>query len=196
MEDKFVTFSHFNDDVTGAIDAVDAIKIMVGNQSKPITPKTLDKSIEKLLNERLGDEYTAYYFYKNAANWCAGANYIKAAAFFAGEAAAELEHAQGLQDYLTQWNLLPQIPQVETQAQLGGLVDIINKAYVMEYGLFEKYSCDQQDCVKDAATFNFLQTYVNYQNAEVAEYSDLLNALVLIDCSNKLDLLTFEQTYF
>lgn len=196
MDDKFLTFNHFDNEDNGQIDTIEAITVMVGTQNKPINPKTLDKNVEKLLNERLGDEYTAYYFYKNAANWCAGANYKKAAEFFAGEAAAELEHAQGIQDYLTQWNLLPEIPKVETGARLGGLVDIINKAYLMEYGLFEKYSSDQQDCMKDAATFNFLQNYVNYQVAEVAEYSDLLNALVLIDCNNKLDLLTFEQTYF
>ena len=45
-------------------------------------PNTLDKNIEKTLNERLGDEYTAYYFYRNAANWCKNMNYKKAYSFF------------------------------------------------------------------------------------------------------------------
>jgi ferritin len=46
------------------------------------------------------------------------------------------------------------------------------------------------------ATFNFIQKYVDIQNDEVSEYSDFLNALVLIDTNNKLDVLYFEQTYF
>ena len=164
---------------------------------QPITPKTLTPEIEKLLNERLGDEYSAYYFYRNAANWCKNTNYKKAAAFFDSEANAELGHAQGLQDYLTQWNLIPAIPQVPTMAKFAGLVDIINQAYDIEFNLLEKYS-DAQKMLFDLhpASFNFIQQYVDYQNKEVEEYSDLLNAAVLIDVTNKFEVLYFEQTYF
>ena len=42
------------------------------------------------LTDRLKDEYTAHYFYRNAANWCKGVNYKKAAEFFNSEAEAEL----------------------------------------------------------------------------------------------------------
>ena len=162
-----------------------------------LKPKTLSSEIESTLNERLGDEYTAYFFYKNAANWCRGVNYKKAAAFFDGEAAAELTHAQGLQDYLTQWNIMPQIPGVPTSLQFNSLQDIIVKAYNLEYDLLQKYSGDQQELLSmHPATFNFIQAYVNYQTNEVAEYSDLLNALELIDVNNRLDVLYFENQYF
>jgi ferritin len=77
------------------------------------------------------------------------------------------------------------------------LVDIINKAYTMEYGLFEKYSAGQIEFDKShAATFNFLQGYVNIQNESIAEYSDLLNALQLINTDNKFEILYFENEYF
>jgi hypothetical protein len=46
------------------------------------------------------------------------------------------------------------------------------------------------------ATHNFIQGMVDIQNQTVAEYSDLLNALYLVNVNNKLDLLYFEQTYF
>jgi ferritin len=46
------------------------------------------------------------------------------------------------------------------------------------------------------ATFNFLQKYVTMQNESVAEFSDLLNALELIDINNRLDVLFFETKYF
>ena len=58
-----------------------------------IKPKTLPEEVIGLLNERIGDEYKAYFFYRNAANWCKDANYNKAAEFFNGEAANEFKAA-------------------------------------------------------------------------------------------------------
>ena len=165
--------------------------------SKEIMPNTLPSEIESTLNARLGDEYTAYFFYRNAANWCKNVNYPKAAAFFDGEAAAELTHAQGIQDYLTQWNLIPAIPPAPTQVPFLSLIDVINKAYQLEYDLLLKYSGDQKKFFDvHPATFNFIQKYVDYQNAEVAEYSDYLNALNLINTESRLDILFFEDKYF
>lgn len=161
------------------------------------TPKKLSDNIITMFNERIGDEYTAHYFYTNAANWCKDKNYKKAAAFFQAEAQSELEHAKGLQDYLTQWNVLPTLPQVPTNQAFETLVDIINKAYGIEFNLLGKYSKDQQSLLSvHSATFNFIQKYVDIQNESVAEYSDLLNALKLVDWTNKFEVLYFEQTYF
>jgi len=165
--------------------------------TQPITPKGLPAEIVSMLNTRLGDEYTAYYFYRNAANWCANANYKKATAFFEKEAAGELGHAQGLQDYLTQWNHIPAIPQVPTQVTFTSLVDIVNQAYDIEYNLLMKYAENEKTLsTVDPATFNFIQKYVDYQVDEVKEYSDLLNAAVLVNTANKFEVLYFEQTYF
>ena len=166
-------------------------------ESGLVTPVSLTDDIVSIFNERIGDEYTAHYFYRNAANWCRNANYKKATAFFDGEANSELEHAQGLQDYLTQWNLIPSIPSAPSNQSFTSLVDIINKAYNLEYGLFMKYSKDQQALLGvHPATFNFIQKYVDIQNDSVAEYSDLLNALLLVNIENKLDVLIFEDKYF
>lgn len=160
-------------------------------------PKKLSDDIVEILDARIGDEYTAHYFYRNAANWCKNANYNKAADFFNAEASSELEHAQGLQDYLIQWNLLPAIPQAPTRTDFTGLIEIIEKAYELEYGLLEKYSGDQKSFFNEhPATFNFIQKYVDIQNDSVGEYSDLLNAVQLINPENKLDVLFFEKNYF
>ena len=43
----------------------------------PITPNSLPEEIINMFNERLGDEYAAHYFYRNAANWCKNINYKK-----------------------------------------------------------------------------------------------------------------------
>lgn len=166
-------------------------------ESGLVSPSMLPANIADTFNERIGDEYTAHYFYRNAANWCRNANYKKAAAFFEAEANSELDHAKGLQDYLTQWNLIPAIPAAPSNQKFEGLVDIINKAYKLEFELFNKYSKDQQAIFAEhPATFNFIQKYVDIQNDAVAEYSDLLNALQLVDIEKKLDVLIFEDKYF
>ena len=48
----------------------------------------------------------------------------------------------------------------------------------------------------DLTTFDFLQEFRKIQNESVAEYSDLLNALNLINVNNKFEILYFENNYF
>jgi ferritin len=161
------------------------------------TPKTLSDSTVKILTARLGDEYTAHYFYRNATNWCAGIGYLKAAAFFAQEAENELDHAKGLQKYLVDWNVMPLLPSIKPNVTFSDLIDIINKAYALEYALFEAYNADSKELfTADLATFDFLTTYRTGQTQSVIEYSDLLNAAELVDINNKFEILYFEQTYF
>jgi len=163
----------------------------------PMSPKTLDPSIVAGLEARLKDEYTAHLIYKNAANWCKNVNYKHAAAFFEAEAADELTHAQKLQDYLTQWNVLPQIPVSTVPNTFTSLVDCINASYTFEYSLLQSYS-DLQNALDGPhpATYNFVQQFVDIQNESVGVFSDLLNGLMLVDVTNRLDLLVFEQEYF
>jgi len=161
------------------------------------TPKTLADASVKILTDRLGDEYTAHYFYRNATNWCAGIGYLKAAAFFAQEAENELDHAKGLQKYLVDWNVMPLLPSIRPNVTFSDLIDIINKAYALEYALFESYNRDSKQLFDtDLTTFDFLTSYRTGQTESVIEYSDLLNAAELVNTDNKFEILYFEQTYF
>jgi ferritin len=160
-------------------------------------PKTLADATVKILTDRLGDEYTAHYFYRNATNWCAGIGYLKAAAFFEQEAKNELKHAKGLQKYLVDWNVMPLLPSIKPNITFSDLIDIINKAYALEYSLFESYNKNSSELfATDLTTFDFLTTYRTGQTESVIEYSDLLNALMLVDHNDKFQVLYFEQTYF
>jgi ferritin len=170
---------------------------IVSKQNDILNPKSLPEPIVKMLNDRLADEYAAHYLYRNAANWCAGVNYKKAAAFFAAEASAELEHAEKLQKYLVDWNNSPILPAIKFSGKFNSLIDIVNKAYAIEFKLGEEYQKNATDVFSDhLMTFNFLQEFVDIQRESIAEYSDLLNAAQLIDVSSKLDLLHFEERYF
>jgi ferritin len=165
---------------------------------KILNPVKLDESVVSILTNRIKDEYIAHYFYRNAANWCLDANYKKAAKFFEEEANNELEHAKMLQDYITSWNVIPTIPAVDPKtASFNNLVEIINGGYKLEYNLLVDYNDSSSKLFNiDLTTFDFLQQFRVIQKDSVAEYSDLLNALNLIDVNNKFELLYFENTYF
>jgi ferritin len=162
-----------------------------------LKPQTLSGDVVTLLTERLGDEYTAHYFYRNASNWCEEKGYLKAAAFFEKEAKDELKHAQKVQKYLVDWNIVPTIPAVNMQPAFNSLVDIVNKAYQLEYNLFLQYNANSAEIFPgDIATFDFLQELRIGQTQSVAEYATLLNGAELVDISNKLDVLYYENQYF
>jgi ferritin len=188
------TFKHFKGNTNEGFE-VESVEI---TSAPAVTqPKTLAPDIVEAIEKRIAGEYVAHYTYRNAANWCKNANYKKAAAFFETEASYELEHAKMLQDYLTQWNVIPKMIPVDSNICFTSLVHIIDEAYDVEYNLLKHYSAMQHAlCEAHPATFNFIQKFVDIQNESVAEYSDLLNALCLINIENKLDLLYFEQTYF
>jgi hypothetical protein len=173
---------HWDDAPTMDMDAVEVVAVPVASHTAgtPITPKTLDGSIVSAMEARLKDEYTAHLIYKNAANWCKNVGYVKAAAFFEAEAADELTHAQKLQDYMIQWNVLPQIPVATIPNTNKSLIDCINRAYTFEYNLLQSYSQIQLEVEgMHPATFNFIQEFVDIQNHSDGVFSDLLNAIVL-----------------
>jgi ferritin len=174
-----------------------ATNIKALTMAKALNPKELNPASVKIINDRLVDEYTAHFFYRIASNWCKGVGYNNAAAFFEKEAANELGHAEKLQQYLVDWNINPTMPAVKPSINFTGLIDIVNKAYALEYDLFTKYNADSVDIMqKDITTFDFLQKFRKIQFESITEFSDLLNAAQLIDPTNLLDILHFEEIYF
>lgn len=165
---------------------------------KILTPIKLNETIVTLLTDRIRDEYTAHYYYRNAANWCKDANYVKAAAFFEAEAVNELEHAKMLQDYMISWNVVPMIPSTTPDStKFDNLIEIVNSGYKLEYNLLVDYNdISSKLFTIDLTTFDFLQQFRKIQNESVAEYSDLLNAANLINVNNKFEVLYFENKYF
>ena len=166
-------------------------------ETEEVNLYTLSDKTINILNNRIRDEYKAHYYYRAAANWCDDLNYKKAAAFFTNEANNELEHAEGIQKYMTGFNVLPNIQKTETKFEFYNLPDIIYRAYELELSLMKSYNKDSQSVfVDDITTFDFLTKYRDIQKESVVEYNDLINALELIDKNDKFQVLYFEQTYF
>jgi len=166
------------------------------SSGEPKIYKLSDKVV-KLLTERIKDEYTAHYYYRAATNWCNDMNYKKAASFFEKESSSELEHADSIQKYLTDFNIIPNIPSVKPSHTFTSLVDIINGAYEMELSLMKAYNQNSHEVfVDDITTFDFLKKFRKIQKEAVVEYNDLINGYNLIDKTDKFQILYFEQTYF
>jgi len=172
------------------------------DENKPKSSKEpklykLSDKVVKILTERIKDEYTAHYYYRDAANWCNDMNYKKAAQFFENESKDELEHAETLQKYMTDFNIIPNIPVAKTHHTFENLEDIIHGAYQMELGLMKEYNKDSQDVFSDdITTFDVLTKFRKIQKGAVVEYNDLINGLHLVDTNDKFQVLYFEQTYF
>ena len=164
-----------------------------------MTPEKLSKDISNLLNEKINSEYTAHYYYRQVANYCENVGFLKAAEYFNNEAGEELKHAEGLQKYLTDWNVQPVLMPIEPPQKVIGLVDAIEKAYKMEYDLYEGYEDISMDILmskKDPCTWDFLQQYRTIQRLAVAEYSTFLNQLETIDQTDKNWVYEFEKRAF
>lgn len=163
-------------------------------------PVKLNAKIVSILEERLADEYTAHYFYQDAANYLQGIGYFSAAEYFTKESNDELSHARGIQKFLVDWNVHPQLPQIDaSDNNFDGLIDVIEKAYEIEFQLYQNYDKDSNTILIDmgnACVFDFLQTYRNIQTASVAEYSDFLNLAQGVDVESKFEMLMLQEQLF
>lgn len=164
-----------------------------------IKPEKLSPEVVGLLLPRLKDEFTAYYFYRSASNWCKNVGFFKAAQFFAKESDDELTHAKKLEDYMIDWNVIPELPTiVKPEITFKTLPEIIEKAYKLEYNLYEEYEDTSAKIFKtgDLCVFDFLQFFRVKQKESVAEYSDKLNVLEGVNIANKFELLMLEENLF
>jgi ferritin len=163
-----------------------------------MTPKKLPVEIVNLLNERINDEYGHHYFYRQVANFCENVGFMKAAKYFHDESHEEVEHAEMLQKYLTDWNVQPSLAPIEPPLKVKDLVDALEKAYQKEYDLYEQYEEISGEIFKmgDYCTFDFLKKFRTIQTEAVATYSTFLNQLDTIDKEDKNWVYLFEKNAF
>jgi ferritin len=162
-----------------------------------IQPYKLPKEIVAALQVRLKDEYNAHFFYTSASNWCNDNGFLKAAEYFGIEAADELLHAKGIQEYLVNWNVVPDIAIVTSlKAEFTDLSNVIEKAYGIEFKLYQEYEAISRVIFQtDLCTFDFLQKYREIQVKSVADYATKINILEGVELT-KTNLLLIEKKLF
>lgn len=159
----------------------------------------LPVKVSDLLTERLKDEYAAFYFYRGASNWCNSIGFLKAGEYFAKESEDELTHAQKIEKYLVDWNVIPSLPSIaEPATNFSGLLDVIEQSYNIEYNLYESYEDTSLKIfsIGDLCVFDFLKFYRTTQKESVSQYSTMLNILEGVDTKSKFELLAIEKKLF
>lgn len=161
-------------------------------------PDQLPEKVVAQLLPRLKDEMDAFYFYRSAYNWCQNGGFRYAAKFFNEESADELKHARMIEKFLTDWNVMPVLPALTLpEKDFAGLIDIIEKAYEIEYDLYESYEKTAEFMLKeDICTFKLTQDLLAIQQKSIAQYSDFLNQAAVVNVSNGLDLYILEKRLF
>lgn len=161
--------------------------------------KTLSPNVVNMLLSRLKNEYEAFYLYRHAKNWCADKGFEKAGEYFEKESNDELAHAKKLEEFLTDWNVLPVLPQILTPENLfNNLADIINSAYNIEYNLYCAYEETSMELFNEGnvGVFDFLKEFRDIQNASVAEYSNMISKLEGVDTGDKFKMLLLQEELF
>lgn len=162
------------------------------------TPIKLSDAMVAILMPRLQDEMNASYLYRAASNWCKDKGFFKAAAYFAKESADELTHAKKLEDYMIDWNVNPILPPIPSPAPFTSLAEIIEKAYGIEYALYQEYENTSKMAfdVNELCVFDLLQDFRTKQKNSVAEYSDMINMLEGVNVGDKFQMLMLEEELF
>lgn len=161
-------------------------------------PNKIDSVIVDLLMLRHHDEMQAFLLYRAMSNFLKDIGFFKASAYFAHESEDELSHAKRIEDFLVDWNVVPQLGAIAKPAQtFKGLPDCINQAYEMEYDLYKKYEDTSGKVLdKDICVFDFLKFFRDVQTKSVAEMSDKLNMLDGVKTDDKFQLLMLEKKLF
>lgn len=161
-----------------------------------LKPDSLIPESVAILNARIQDEVNARCFYECAANWCRQQGFTGGEQYFKNEAASENQHYTRIIDFLADWNVSPDIPTSLPSMEFVSLVDIVEKAYGIEYALLKKYNADSLRIFPlDQTTYDFLQQYRQIQNESVIEYSNLLNQLSMLDPENGHHMLWFDEEF-
>lgn len=147
---------------------------------------------EKNLNDAIKQELYASLFYKNLANVMQSIGYFGCQKFFLEESSSELEHYQGLVDFVNDRGCLAKISALpEFNEKFDSLKSAFDKALEIEEELGDFYNTFYSE-TEDEYVKEFILKYIKIQRESVGEYLDLLSRLELCG-EDKSALLLFDK---
>ena len=143
----------------------------------------LNKTVEKKLNEQINAELWSAYLYLSMSNYLSDQGMSGFASWMRVQYDEETFHAMKLIDYINERNgrvLLNPIGAVP--AEWDGVLNVFEETLKHEEEITQLINecVDVAIDVRDHATTNFLQWYVNEQVEEEASASELLDQLKLV----------------
>jgi ferritin len=151
-----------------------------------------------IIMPRMTDELNARYFYESAWAWCRLNGYMKAAKWFKKQAKDESGHYKMLVKILVDWNVPVILPAIAAPIfDFGSLLDILEKAYIIEYDLGFKYNADAITMfpINQMLYRKLFITFIHIQKNETEDRKRMLeNAYKWI--VNDPNLMEFEENIF
>ena len=155
--------------------------------------KTLVPSVVRVMKY----EYDTHAYYRVATNWAESAGYDIAAAYFAKEAADEINHATKWQTFLNSWGCKYQLPDMTANEEFKSLPDIVNKTYELMVAIYMAYTKLADEAYNvDKSLYQLAMEYVHIQYDAVSYWRTKVDQLKLINTDNKLDVLIYEKKAF
>lgn len=144
---------------------------------------TMNKNIEKLLNDQLDKEYSSSQFYLAMASWSENQGMNGTASFLYAHSDEEREHMLKLVKFINERGGEAIIPAIEKpNVDFSSTLDLFKALLEHEQMVTESINNIVEACLKekDYTTHNFIQWYVSEQIEEEAMARDIIDSLKLI----------------
>ena len=156
------------------------------------------KEVEELLSEQLRIEHFASYFYRSCYGYAMQrkVSLLNLACFFDGQAKEELDHANGIIDYMNAKEYKITYKEIEIPStDYKSVVDVFEKSYLYERvatkHILKIYGRAEEN--NDFGLTQFLDPYVEEQIKAEKEFDDFLTNAKR--CDSELGLFIFDQAF-
>ena len=136
----------------------------------------LSANMKKWLQKSVESELYASSFYKHSANQLQRLGYFGGQAYYLKESADELEHYQGIVDFVNDMGDVVSVPKIDgVTDEIKSIGDTLDLAYELELDLLNQYKEFYEIAEdEDMAVAEFLLKYIKIQRKSVGEYGDLI----------------------
>jgi ferritin len=141
---------------------------------------TISTSIGEALNTQIGREFAASLKYESIASYFASESLLRLAKFYSQQATEERAHAHRLMKYVLDTGGRVRIPAIEeTPWDFSDAEAAAQVALDSELSITKAINAlmDQAQALKDHATVNMLQWFVNEQVEEVTQAEHMLRII-------------------
>ncbi|MCB0430455.1 MAG: ferritin [Flavobacteriales bacterium] len=148
----------------------------------------LSKKIEKALNDQVGNEAEAAFFYLAMASWCEGKSLEGCAAFLYRHFEEEKDHMLRLIHYINDAGGDAAVPAIKKQtANFSDIKAVFQTVLKHEIAVTTAINKLVDMCLKerDYSTHNFLQWYVAEQHEEEKLFRTVLDKIDIIGTDAK-----------
>lgn len=140
----------------------------------------LSKSMAKMINDQISDEFNAAYLYLSMSAYCETIGFLGFAKWLRKQSKEEIGHGMKLIDYMNDQTTKVVLQQIyEPEKTFGSLTDMMEQALLHEQEISECINklCNQATAEEDHTTRTMLDWFVTEQLEEEKSVGDVVEQL-------------------